>query len=192
MIEAAKDSIASLIDLYHENQDKLTNSTITKKQCITVSAAASITFIAWKIYRKVSAKKKSVNPALLPPLVKGGVPLLGNLLQLESNPSDFLDSARDNLGPCFRIQLPGQGNLTVVTGPLIGEVMKNTKNFNFSLGIESIVPAAKVVRESYKHKFIVEEISPREKHPSKLQSYYRYITMTINFSICNSCISYQA
>lgn len=191
MIEVAKDSIASLINLYHENQDKLTNSTITKKQCITVSAAATITFIAWKIYRRVSAKKKSIDPTLLPPLVKGGVPLLGNLLQLESNPSVFLDSARDNLGPCFRIQLPGQGKLTVVTGPLIGEVMKNTKNFNFSLGIESIVPAAKVVRESYKHKFIVEDISPREKHPSKSQLYQFHVTMIIDFPFCNSCISYQ-
>ncbi|CAO3624668.1 unnamed protein product [Mucor hiemalis] len=164
MIEAAKDSIASLINIYHENQDRLTKS-ITRNQCITVSTAATITFIAWKLYKKVSSKKSNVDPALLPPMVKGGLPILGNLLQLESDPSAFLDSARDTLGPCFRIQLPGQGKLTVVTGPLIGEVMKNTKNFNFSLGIESIVPAAKVVRESYRHKFVAEDISPREKHP---------------------------
>lgn len=167
-MDTVKDKFASIVNLYYDNGEKLiSNSSITRKQCISISAAATITFVVWRLYRRASSRNNNIDPSLLPPSVKGGIPILGHLLELQENPREFLDSARDNLGPTFSIKVPGQGNLIVVTGPLIEEVMRNTKNFSFSLGIESIVPTAKVVKESYKHKFVAEDISPREKHPSK-------------------------
>lgn len=138
----------------------------SKNGCITLSAAATITYILWRLYKR-SNKKSAYDSFLLPPLIEGGIPFFGNLLDLQENPGKFLDNAKNTVGPCFRLKIPGQGNLVVVTGSLIGEVMKSSKNFNFNLGIELLVPAAKVVKESYQHKFVVEEISPREKHPSK-------------------------
>lgn len=144
----------------------------TKKQCITLSAVATVTYILWRLYKRSNNKGSTIDSSLLPPLIKGGIPFFGNLLDLQENPGKFLDHARDTVGPCFTIEVPGQGKLIIVTGALIGEVMKSSKNFSFNLGIESLVPTAKVVKESYQHKFIVEDISPREKHPSK--NYYTH------------------
>ncbi|KAI7895384.1 cytochrome P450 [Mucor mucedo] len=136
-----------------------------KNECITLSAAATITYILWRLYKRSNRKSCAYDPSLLPPLIKGGFPFLGNLLALQENPGQYLDKVRDSAGPCFRLKIPGQGNLVVVTGPLIGEVMKSSKNFNFNRGIEVLIPSAKVVKASYQHKFVVEQIGPREKHP---------------------------
>ena len=182
IVETTKDGLSLLLNFYYKSQDKLLKKTnLTNNQYISLTAAATATFVLWKLYKKNSKKNTAIDSSLLPPLVKGGVPILGNLLDLEKDPRQFIDSARDSLGPCFRINMPGQGNLVVVTGSLIGEVMRNTKNFNFSLGIESIVPAAKVVRESYQHKFKNEDISPRAKHPSKVKLLFTNETLLIDF-----------
>lgn len=146
--------------IYVKNEDAI------KKQCLPLSVAATVTFLAYKLYKN-RAKQSSIDDSLLPPLVKGTKPIIGNLLDLQKDPAKYLDNAKNTYGPCFRIAIPGQGKLCVVTGPLISEVMKATKNFSFTQGIETLVPAAKVVQISYKHKFVAETISPREKHPSK-------------------------
>lgn len=163
-----------VFDSFHKHTDKLAQR-LSKNQALSLTAAATFTFVAWKVYKRIS-NKSTVDPALLPPLVKGGIPLVGNLLQLDKNPAKFIDDAKDTYGPCFSINIPGQGRLVVVTGPLIQEVMKQTKNFNFTKGIETIVPAAKVVETSYNHKFVSETVSPRAKHPSK------FFLTTLDFS----------
>ncbi|CEP17468.1 hypothetical protein [Parasitella parasitica] len=140
------------------------NEEIIKKQCLSLSIAATVTFLVYKLYKNKTNKPK-IEESLLPPQVKGGIPILGNLLGLQKDPSKYLDDAKNTYGPCFRLSIPGQGKLIVVTGPLITEVMKATKNFSFPQGIETIVPAAKVVEASYKHKYVAEKISPRAKHP---------------------------
>lgn len=138
-----------------------------KSQCLSLAAASTLTFLVYKLYKN-SRKSISNKDSLLPPTVKGGLPLIGHLLELEKNPSKYLDDAKNVYGPCFRLSIPGQGNLVVVTGSLIGEVMKTPKNFSFTRGIEKLVPARQVVCASYDHKFVGEDISPRDKHPSKL------------------------
>lgn len=155
---------AEIAKIFYQKNDEI------KKQRLSLSAAATVTFLVYKLYKNKS-KKSTIDGSLFPPLVKGGIPLIGNLFDLEKNPSKYLDDAKNTYGPCFRLSIPGQGKLVVVTGSLIGEVMKSTKNFSFTQGIETLVPAARVVQESYKHKFVVETVSPREKHPSKLSIY---------------------
>ncbi|EPB83724.1 hypothetical protein HMPREF1544_09518 [Mucor circinelloides 1006PhL] len=151
-----------LTDTIHQIYAK--NEEAIKKQCLPLSVAATVTFLAYKLYKN-RTKQPTIDDALLPPLIKGAKPIIGNLLDLQKDPAKYLDNAKNTYGPCFRIAVPGQGKLCVVTGPLIGEVMKSTKNFSFTQGIETLVPAAKVVQISYQHKFVVENISPREKHP---------------------------
>jgi hypothetical protein len=168
IIETTKNKFFSLVD-YCYNQDFLPKDTsLAKNQYISVSAAATVTFIVWRLYRKRNNSNSNIDPGLLPPLVKGGLPLFGHLLELEKNPAQFIRKSTDENGPCFAIQVPGQGKLVVVTGELIPEVMRSNKNFSFNLGIQTLVPAEQVVKESYKHKYEVADISPREKHPGKL------------------------
>jgi cytochrome P450 len=126
---------------------------------LTLSAVAAATFLLWKLLPKNSDKSN------LPPLVKGSLPVLGHLLQLQHNPREFIQHAKDKYGPCFRLKLPGQGTLVVVTGELIPEVMKATKDFNFPKGVENLVPTSRIVELSYGHKFIAEKVSPRAKNP---------------------------
>ncbi|KAI9471902.1 MAG: cytochrome P450 [Benjaminiella poitrasii] len=172
IIEIAKNKIIPLCHYYYtEYKDKLASKDVqlTRKQCVSLSAAAVVTFVAWKLYkRRLGLKSKSaVDPGLLPPHVKRStiVPLVGNLLDLQKDPGKYLDDARDSLGPCFSLDLPGHGRAVVVTGALISEVMKSTKNFSFTMGIENLVPTVKVVELSYNHKYMPKPISPREKHP---------------------------
>ncbi|KAI9257788.1 cytochrome P450 [Helicostylum pulchrum] len=152
-----------MITILNNKLLSLINNDAPKKHFVTLSAAATVTFILWRLYSK--PKPTSIDRALLPPLVKGGIPFFGHLLDLQKDPAKFLDRARETEGPCFSIQIPGHQNLVVVTGALIGEVMKSQKNFDFNRGIELLIPAAKVVKESYRHKYVVDDISPREKHP---------------------------
>lgn len=175
ILETAKNNLLSVVDFcYNQDYKKLfsADTQLNENQLVPLSAAAAVTFIVWKLYKRSSNNSdssSSVDASLLPPLVKGGVPLLGNLLELEKDPAKFIRKSTDEYGPCFRIQMPGQGQLVVVTGPLISEVMKSTKDFSFNIGIEVLVPASRVVKESYKHKYRVADISPREKHPSESQ-----------------------
>jgi hypothetical protein len=171
IIEAAKNTFTSIVQTYHKHGGKIVKDIpLNKKQCVSLSTAAALTLIVWKLYKRSHSKNKHIDAALLPPKVKGGIPVLGNLLELQKDPAKFLDEARDTLGPCFGLKVPGHGNVVVVTGPLILEVMKSTKNFSFTKGIEKLVPSDRVVKLSYKHKFVAETISPREKHPSKFLS----------------------
>lgn len=163
LIQLFKMLTDTIQQIYAKNEEAI------KKQCLPLSVAATVTFLAYKLYKN-RTKQPTIDDALLPPLIKGAKPIIGNLLDLQKDPAKYLDNAKNTYGPCFRIAIPGQGKLCVVTGPLIGEVMKSTKNFSFTQGIETLVPAAKVVQTSYQHKFVVETISPREKHPSEFHA----------------------
>lgn len=174
IIEAAQHTITSIVNTYCEHGDKLIQKIpLDKKQCVSLSTAAALTLIAWKIYKRSNHKNKHIDPALLPPKVKGGYPVFGNMFELQKDPVKFLDEARDTLGPCFRVKVLGHGDVVVVTGPLIQEVMKS-KNFSFSEGVEKLVPSERVVKLSYQHKFVAETISPREKNPGKF-FLFRYL-----------------
>ncbi|KAI8971454.1 cytochrome P450 [Mycotypha africana] len=157
-------NILSLIQQQADYTTKwIEKSSITKKQYVSLSVAAAITYFVWKQCSR--NRRTDIDPTLLPPKVEGGLPIVGNLLDLQKNPRQYLNDARKNFGPCFRLYLPGLGNTVVVTGTLIQEVMKATKNFSFDEGIENLIPAEKVVRISYGHKFKKEAISPRAKNP---------------------------
>ncbi|KAG1468513.1 hypothetical protein G6F56_003791 [Rhizopus delemar] len=132
---------------------------MTQNNYLALSAVAATTLVLWKLLRSSNDESKQA------PLVSGSLPLIGHLLPLQRNPREFIQNAKDKYGPCFRVKLPGQGTLVVVTGDLIPEVMKATKNFDFRKGVEKLVPSKKVVKMSYDHKFIAEEISPRAKDP---------------------------
>lgn len=134
---------------------------MTQNNYLALSAVAATTLVLWKLLRSSNDESKQA------PLVSGSLPLIGHLLPLQRNPREFIQNAKDKYGPCFRVKLPGQGTLVVVTGDLIPEVMKATKNFDFRKGVEKLAPSKKVVKMSYDHKFIAEEISPRAKDPSK-------------------------
>jgi cytochrome P450 len=132
---------------------------------------------------------KNSDKSNLPPLVKGSLPVLGHLLQLQHNPREFIQHAKDKYGPCFRLKLPGQGTLVVVTGELIPEVMKATKDFNFPKGVENLVPTSRIVELSYGHKFIAEKVSPRAKNPGNEVKNGMYTSMLI---LIRSELSHQA
>ncbi|CEG83561.1 hypothetical protein RMATCC62417_17462 [Rhizopus microsporus] len=132
---------------------------MTQNKYLALSAVAAATLIIYKLLSKEQDDEK------LPPLVKGALPFLGHIIQLQRNPRKFIQEAKREYGPCFRLRIPSQGTIVVVTSELIPEVMKNTKNFSFAQGIENIVPTAQVVHLSYDHKYIAEEISPRAKNP---------------------------
>lgn len=162
-MELAKQSLTPFIDNLYNHGNKLIKQ-VPEKKALSLTVAATVTFVAWKVIKRLNDKRAT---SFTPPLVKGGTPFVGNLLQMQKDPMKFLSDAKETYGPCFSMDMPGYGRLVVVTGPLISEVMKQTKAFNFTEGIEKIVPTLKVIDASYDHKFHREEISPREKNPSK-------------------------
>jgi sterol 14alpha-demethylase len=52
-----------------------------------------------------------------PPILGGGVPLLGHALELRKRPVDLLQRGRDLLGDIFGLKLPGSPLTAVMTGP---------------------------------------------------------------------------
>jgi sterol 14-demethylase len=52
-----------------------------------------------------------------PPVLGGGVPLLGHALELKKRPVDLLQRGRDLLGDIFALRLPGSPLTAVMTGP---------------------------------------------------------------------------
>ncbi|KAI9254307.1 cytochrome P450 [Sporodiniella umbellata] len=130
-----------------------------KNKYLVLSALAASSLVLWKYI------SPQPNHSDEPSLVSGSLPIVGHYFQLTKNPRKFIREAREKYGPCFRVKLPAQGTLVVVTGELIPEVMKNTKSFSFAKGIERLIPSKDVVSLSYDHKHIAEEISPRSKNP---------------------------
>ena len=52
-----------------------------------------------------------------PPLLDGGLPLVGHALQLKQNPVELLQRGRDRHGDLFTLRLPGSPSTVVMTGP---------------------------------------------------------------------------
>jgi len=52
-----------------------------------------------------------------PPVLSGGLPLLGHALQLKKQPVELLQRGRDRHGDLFQIQMPGTEHTVVMTGP---------------------------------------------------------------------------
>jgi hypothetical protein len=169
IVETAKSTLGSIVQTYYDQSEKLVEKIPwNKKQHISLSAAAVVTFIAWRLYKRSSRNStKHIDPALLAPMLKGGIPVFGHLFQIQSNPAKFLDNARDIMGPVFGIDMPGHGNVVVVTGQYIEEIVKSPRKFNFALGMQKLIPYERVVALSYQHKFIAEVPSPRAKNPGK-------------------------
>lgn len=62
-----------------------------------------------------SATSSSTLPT--PPLLDGGLPLLGHSLELKRNPVELLQRGRDRHGDLFTLKLPGSPNTVVMSGP---------------------------------------------------------------------------
>ncbi|OBZ91489.1 Ent-kaurene oxidase [Choanephora cucurbitarum] len=163
---AAKNTITTIANYWQDNSEWVAqNIPLTKKQCTSLSIAATITYITWKLYKSKTTDRYGSNASNLPPMVKGAMPIYGHLLELQKDPAKFVDEAKETYGPCFRISVPGLGTVAVVSELLISEVMKSGKNFSFNKGIEKVFPSEKIVELSYKHKYDAYKISTREKHP---------------------------
>jgi sterol 14-demethylase len=52
-----------------------------------------------------------------PPVLPGGLPLLGHALELRKRPVDLMQRGRDLLGDIFGLNLPGSPHTAVMTGP---------------------------------------------------------------------------
>jgi hypothetical protein len=169
LVETAKSTLGSVVQVYYEQSEKLAEKIPwNKKERISLSAAAVLTFVAWRLYKRTTRKTTNhIDPALQAPMLKGGIPVFGHLFEIHSNPTKFLDNARDLMGPVFGINMPGHGNVVVVTGKYIEEVAKSPRKFNFALGMQKLIPYERVVALSYQHKFIAEVPSPRAKNPGK-------------------------
>ncbi|KAI8338813.1 cytochrome P450 [Blakeslea trispora] len=166
LTDAAKDTLMTIVNYWQDNNERVVQSIpLTRKQCASLSIAATITYITWKLLKSKPSNYNGPNGSTLPPMVKGAVPIYGHLLKLQKDPAKFLDEAKETYGPCYRIIVPGLGTVTVVSDLLIAEVMKSGKNFSFNKGIEKVFPSEKLVELSYKHKYDAYKISPRERHP---------------------------
>lgn len=64
-----------------------------------------------------SAATSSPRSLPTPPILPGGLPLLGHALQLRKRPVDLLQRGRDLLGDIFGLELPGSPHTVVMTGP---------------------------------------------------------------------------
>lgn len=67
------------------------------------------------------AQSVAISSAGLPPLLPGGLPVLGHALELRRHPVDFLMHARERMGDVFRITLPATRHSVVMTGPAAQE-----------------------------------------------------------------------
>ncbi|KAI8365362.1 cytochrome P450 [Radiomyces spectabilis] len=131
---------------------------------LSVTAAAAIVYATWKLARR-QRSKTTVDSALVPSLVPGGVPFFGHMLALSKDPEGFINKATADYGNAFRIRIPGQDPY-VVCGPLVAEVLtSSTRLLSFNDGIQTVVPMYRVIHTCYDHKFIGEGTSPREKNP---------------------------
>lgn len=64
-----------------------------------------------------SAKKASGSALPLPPMLNGGLPLVGHALELKKRPVELLQRGRDRYGDMFSIKLPGVPQAVAMTGP---------------------------------------------------------------------------
>ncbi len=68
-----------------------------------------------------------------PPLLDGGLPLLGHSLQLKKQPVELLQRGRDRHGDLFRIDLPGTENTVVMSGPRAQQKFFRLKDSQMSM-----------------------------------------------------------
>lgn len=149
--------ILSQLHLLHASSDKRHQTAIT---------AAATLVGTWTLYRLLFSKRKRHVENIVP-LVSGSLPILGHALAINQDPAKFLAQCREKYGPAFRLNLAGRETF-VLTGRLIPELLfASRKQFSFTEGVEVVVPTKRVLHLSYDHKHKEEEISPRDKHPSK-------------------------
>jgi len=59
-------------------------------------------------------ERRSAN---VPPMLDGGIPVLGHALELNRRPVDMLARGRRRFGDLFSLSLPGTPHTIVMTGP---------------------------------------------------------------------------
>ncbi|KAI9253778.1 cytochrome P450 [Phascolomyces articulosus] len=133
----------------------------TDRKQLTLRAVSVLvgSYILWKIVLPRRSRRRSDIK-----MVSGGLPYLGHLLELTRDPIAFINRCKEENGPAFRIYLNGQ-DVTVLTGPLIRDMLRKPRWFSFEMGIQSIVPINRALKVSYDHKFKGEVLSSRDKDP---------------------------
>ncbi|MFO0632678.1 MAG: cytochrome P450 [Nannocystaceae bacterium] len=64
-----------------------------------------------------STTESSRTARKLPPMLSGGLPLLGHALEMRLRPVDLMQRGRDRFGDMFSIKLPGSPQSVVMSGP---------------------------------------------------------------------------
>ncbi|CAO3598991.1 unnamed protein product [Absidia cylindrospora] len=148
-----------------------------KAMIVSITAAALVA--VWARNKSLLSSSAASSDASQANLVPGALPLVGHLFTLSKDPRRFIDDAKKECGPIFRIQLPMLSGY-VVTGPYVTEVLRaSRKDFSFNEGIETIVPLIRVTKVSYDHKFS-DPIVPREKNPVSYPLKYNLSTNKVH------------
>ena len=146
----------------------LLNRFATDRKGFVVGASGTLLTL-WALLRLVRKQKERQIDNLVP-AVSGALPVLGHALQINKDPLGFIQQCKAQYGPAFSIKLVTQ-ELYVLTGKLIPELLTASRRYvSFVEGVETIMPVERVMRLSYEHKHVEEQVGPRDRHPSELKS----------------------
>ncbi|KAI8142406.1 cytochrome P450 [Fennellomyces sp. T-0311] len=118
----------------------------------------------WTLLQLIkNRKQRQVNNTI--PTVSGALPVFGHVFKFDSNPLGFVQRCKAKYGPVFNIELFTQ-TYTVLTGKTIRELLTaSPKYVSFLEGVETVLPMQRLIRLTYGHKQMEEEVDPLKTHP---------------------------